>query len=228
MTSAATPCSLIGPDGVPAPGASAFFSSTPTLPASFGPTTSFSESASVQVFAEPGGSELESFSSEASASVDSEITAISSGPPREGVIELSTSGTGDTIAGGAAATGQVGPYGDVFPAPPLIDALQPFELGVPFQIDLSAEAGADGVYPLGLGDAGASVTLSFSLFESDGVTPVTFASVPEPGTIVLCMLGLVASILASLLKPVMTDRRPRQIASCGRGSESARSYARSK
>jgi hypothetical protein len=213
------PCDVVGVGGFTPPSAFAGWEGgvPPNLPTSFGPTTSFSESAGVRVLADPGDSA--STFTMASASVNSTITAISSGPPREGLIEIVLNPTGDDLFGLASAEAQVGPYSAFFPGG--IFGTYTFELGVPFQINLSAAAEGEGFSIEGPGDADAEAAITFSLFESDGVTPVTFSSAaPEPGTIVLCILGLVGSISVSFLKARRINRRPGQIASCGRGSES--------
>jgi hypothetical protein len=201
-----TPCFVPGDNGGAA--SAGFVGGPPDLPLSFGPTTSFSESASVIVDASGGpfsfGSpnENDTFAS-ASASVDSEITAISSGPPREGLVALFLAANTTNLFGIASATLQVGPYET---ASAIINT-QPFELGVPFQISLSVSAQGEGFPIVGPGDASVGAIVSFSLFESDGVTPVSFSSTPEPSTIALCLTGLAALVLASLTGAATVRKR---------------------
>src|SRR5579875_2172796 len=74
-------------------------------------------------------------------------------------------------------------------------ATLPFELGIPFQVMASASDGASispGQTGYGSGD---QVTLTFSLFEADGTTPVSFAPAPEPSQFALYLSGFLAVAL---------------------------------
>ena len=67
-----------------------------------------------------------------------------------------------------------------------------FELGIPFQVMASASDSV-AVSPPETGyGASDQVTLTFSLFEADGTTPVAFSPIPEPSAVTLSLFGFLA------------------------------------
>jgi hypothetical protein len=81
------------------------------------------------------------------------------------------------------------------------NCLEPFILGGLFSVSimLSTE-----IYGGDIGGAEASGSLTFSLYESDGVTPVLVQEAPEPGSLMLAGIGLLG-----LFKVTATLRAPR-------------------
>jgi hypothetical protein len=123
------------------------------------------------------------------------------GPIRDGValLQLNLSGGGD--AGGAELVrSAVGPYG-IGSCPKELSCdtygYFPFELGVPFTIDLSGLANGQAPY----GGAGFSAYASLQLFElptqagDRAGAPVPINLVPEPGSAGLAFTGLSALVL---------------------------------
>jgi hypothetical protein len=129
-------------------------------------------------------------------SASTQVTGSTFGPVRPGFIQISGNGAGAYGAG----TGSIGSYnflcGEVCPlgAP----VMMPFTLGVPFQIDVSADA-----MILGMTQGFGGIDFQFSLFESlvvfTGAQPITGArvliedpstAVPEPATVAAVALGL--------------------------------------
>lgn len=185
--SAPTQCSLAGNYGVSVPLASA--SVVAIFPDTFG-GDSFSASIVVSAFAQPGATTLPiaeaNLVADASASASWSITADTGGPVRDGFIELSAPGFFDSESGTGAYWSQVGPYDTEFGNS---GELIPFTLGEPFTVSLMATASIEGVADFGGGDT-VMDSLSFELFEADGVTPVQFFATPEPGSLMLVAAGL--------------------------------------
>jgi len=132
-------------------------------------------------------------------------TYLTNGPVRPGFIQLSVSITAehvifadDRISDGpyqydtcppGSSTGSEGCSGS---------ALLPFELGIPFEMSVAAPVEPSGVLimPGDHGEGGiAFVTLTFSLFESDGTTAVGFYPAPEPSTYGLLLCALAVCVL---------------------------------
>lgn len=67
----------------------------------------------------------------------------------------------------------------------------PFDLGTEFQVLESASAGASLTPSSGVPDSvqGGFATVTFTLLEADGTTPVPFSVVPEPSSWALSVLG---------------------------------------
>ena len=75
----------------------------------------------------------------------------------------------------------------------------PFELGIPFEVSLSAPVEPDSfsITPGENGHGGiAVVDVNFALFEADGSTPVPFYPTPEPSTYGLVLSAFTAYLLA--------------------------------
>jgi hypothetical protein len=132
--------------------------------------------------------------SSASATVDVRFEAITTGPVRPGLATFLLLASGDYGAGGGAVTASASISGlgtcvllgslDCHQSGTLV----PFLLGVPFQLDVFAQAGAfPGIKTLTGGGGGSVVSLS--LFEVSGA-PVTITSLPEPGSAFLLAGGL--------------------------------------
>jgi hypothetical protein len=131
-----------------------------------------------------------------SISADAAVTALTLGPMRAGFIEVTGSGGGEFGNGSATIDGYHFKCGDVGCLPPFFSTPQPFTLGVPFALDVSAFASN------GLGLAGSGgINFQFSLFESvvfPGFSPFPGASVivydassvPEPATFSPVGVGL--------------------------------------
>jgi hypothetical protein len=135
------------------------------------------------------------------ASIDLTMDLYTSGPRRDGIALLQLSQDSDGSAGGAThASGAIGPYSLGF-CPKGLSCGQsgyfPFELGVPFTIDLSGLV--IGYPPLGGGGVG--VFASLQLYElptqagDRAGAPVQTNLVPEPGSAGLAFTGLSALIL---------------------------------
>lgn len=133
--------------------------------------------------------------SSATASIEVDFIATTEGPVRFGFITYTFGVDSDAgFGGGAMASGSISGIGSCN-SPPLCvksGSLEPFQLGVPFEIKLMAFAAGNPPMPSG-GSANAKMELQF--FESDpsgNLIPVNVveAPVPEPGTF---GLGLLAS-----------------------------------
>jgi PEP-CTERM motif len=177
-----------------------------TLPASLNPSTSFG--ASFEIFGEAGagctpGCGEPNLPASASASVSWSDTIATLGPMRPGIIILSSVGSVNTVDGHGLFDYQVGAihlgiFGGTSPVcPPALAAIcHPFELGTTFDVSMSAMAS---IFSLAGGGTGGGVdvgeTLSFSLFEADGITPVQFLDTPEPASLALVATGLVFVII---------------------------------
>jgi hypothetical protein len=125
-----------------------------------------------------------------------------SGPIRNGIalVQLFIGGDGEA-AGGVHVSGAIGPYSIGNCAKGLdcqIVGYFPFELGVPFTINLSGFADGN---PQFFGGAGFSDSASLQLYElptqaGDRVgAPVQINLVPEPGSAALAFTGLFALML---------------------------------
>jgi len=113
--------------------------------------------------------------------------------------------SGDGSSGGATQiSGAIGPYSLGFCAKGTTCHLSgyfPFELGVPFAIDLSGFANAN---PQFFGGAGFAASASLQLYElptqagSPAGAPVQINLVPEPGSAGLAFTGLSALIFLAV------------------------------
>jgi hypothetical protein len=143
-------------------------------------------------------------------SASADVLAITLGPVRSGYIEMTGNGSGEYGAGRVSVGNYSYLCGELCPIPNGV--WMPFTLGVPFDIDVSADAMILGpVY--GAGD----ISLQFSLFENTGASVVVYdaaAAVPEPAmftAVGLGLLGLVAFGRIPWLTPgVMTPSRRRK------------------
>ena len=140
-----------------------------------------------------------------------DVLAITLGPVRSGYIEMTGNGSGEYGAGRVSVGNYSYLCGEVCPVPNGV--WMPFTLGVPFDIDVSADAIILGpVYGAG------TITLQFSLFESTGASVVVYdaaaVAVPEPAmftAVGLGLLGLVAcGRIPGLTPGVMTPSRRRK------------------
>jgi hypothetical protein len=137
----------------------------------------------------------------ATARIDLTMDLYTSGPTRDGIGLVQLFLGGDGSGGGAThVSGAIGPYSLGFCAKGLTCLLYgyfPFELGVPFTIDLSGFANAN---PQFFGDAGFSAYASLQLYElptqvgDRAGAPVQINLVPEPGSAGLAFTGLSAVI----------------------------------
>jgi hypothetical protein len=128
-----------------------------------------------------------------------------SGPVRDGIAMVQLFLGGDGSAGGAMQiSGAIGAYSIGSCAKGLSCSLTgffPFELGVPFTIDLSGFANAN---PQFFGGAGFSASASLQLYElpaqagGPAGAPVQINLVPEPGAAGLAFTGLSALVLLSV------------------------------
>ena len=140
----------------------------------------------------------------ASAAIHLTMNLYTSGPVRDGIALMQLFMSGDGNGGGTPqVSGALGPYSIGSCAKGLSCSLAgyfPFELGVPFTIDLSGVA--YGFPPLG--GAGFLASASLQLFElppPDGGpagAPVQISLVPEPGSAGLALTGLSALLLFGL------------------------------
>jgi hypothetical protein len=134
-------------------------------------------------------------------SASADVTGLTLGAERSGFLEISGNGAGAYGTGRGSVGGYSFLCGEVCPlGAPIV---MPFTLGVPFAIDVSADA-----MILGITEGFGVIDFQFSLFESvvafAGAQPVPGAgviiydpssSVPEPATfaaVALGLLGLVA------------------------------------
>lgn len=137
----------------------------------------------------------------ATAAIDLTMNLYTPGPVRNGMAMLQLILTSSGTAGGAIQQSvAIGPYS--LGCPKDLDChlsgYFPFELGVPFTIDLSGLANA---FPP-LGDAGFLVSASLQMFEvpEQGGSPVQISLVPEPGAATLAVTGLLALLLFAALR----------------------------
>lgn len=135
------------------------------------------------------------------ATIDLTMDLYTHGPIRDGIALLQLFLTSGGSAGGAThVSGAIGPY-SLGSCPKDLDCQTsgyfPFELGIPFTIDLSGLA--NGFPPLG--DAGFLVSASLQLYEVPPQgggpvgAPVQIYLTPEPGSARLAFTGLSALIL---------------------------------
>jgi hypothetical protein len=137
----------------------------------------------------------------ATAAIDLTMDLYTDGPIRDGValLQLTLSGGGDA-AGAEHVSGGIGQY-SIGLCPKELSCYLfgyfPFELGVPFAIDLSGSANAN---PQFFGEAGFSAFASLQLYElptqagDRAGAPVQINLVPEPGSAGLAFIGLSALI----------------------------------
>jgi hypothetical protein len=137
-------------------------------------------------------------SSSAIASVTLDFLGSTGGPERSGFATYVLIADGDHGAGaGAGALVSVAGIGSCqYPDCATHGTLLPFELGVPFEVDLSVfGSGGSGIHVYDGGGAVASIQLQ--LFDADG-TPVAIfdppADVPEPGSALLITGSLIALV----------------------------------
>lgn len=137
----------------------------------------------------------------ASATIDLTMDLYTPGPIRDGIALLQLVLTSSGSVGGATHVGgAIGPY-SLGSCPKDLDCQTsgyfPFELGIPFTIDLSGLA--NGFPPLG--DAGFLVSASLQLYEvppqggGPAGAPVQIYLIPEPGSARLAFTGLSALTL---------------------------------
>jgi MYXO-CTERM domain-containing protein len=139
----------------------------------------------------------------ATATIDLAMDLYTSGPIRDGIalLQLTLSSGGDA-AGAAQEGGAIGPYSIGIGSCGMEQMCQkygyfPFELGVPFAIDLTGLAYG---YPPN-GGAGFGVSASLQLYELPTQAgdrtgaPVQINLVPEPGSAGLAFTGLTALVL---------------------------------
>jgi hypothetical protein len=140
----------------------------------------------------------------ATATIDLTMDLYTSGPLRDGIALLQLDiGQGGYPAGSGQVSGAVGPYSlGSCPAELtcLLSGYFPFELGVPFTIDLSGLANG----PPPLGGAQFVASMSLQLYELPTRTgglagaPVQINLVPEPSSAGLAFTGLSALILFAI------------------------------
>jgi hypothetical protein len=114
-----------------------------------------------------------------------DVFAMTLGPVRSGYIVMTGNGSGEYGAGRVSVGNYSYLCGEVCPIPNGV--WMPFTLGVPFDIDVSADAMILGpVY--GAGD----ISVQFSLFETTGASVVVYdaAAVPEPSMFTAVGWGL--------------------------------------
>jgi len=137
----------------------------------------------------------------ATATIDFSMDLYTPGPIKDGIAMLQLILSDDGIAAGAArVSGDIGPY-SLGSCPKgltcQLGGYFPFELGVPFTIDLSGLAN---------GGAGFLVSASLQLFEAptqagDPVgAPVHIYLVPEPSLAVLTVTGIFALLLFAFIR----------------------------
>jgi hypothetical protein len=140
------------------------------------------------------------------ATIDLSMDLYTPGPIRDGValVQLFLSSDGDA-GGGAHVSGAVGPYSLGGCAKGLecsIFGYFPFELGIPFTIDLSGFA--DGEAPFGGAGVFASASLQLYELPTQGTdpagAPVQIYVVPEPGSAGLAFIGLSAFMLFAVCR----------------------------
>jgi hypothetical protein len=190
-------------------------------------SSQFSMTGSANTHATDGGSEPGDccdLEGEAEARVSYSDTLQTPGPVRQGWILYSVTASGFSVDGGADANFHVGPY--VFDndlSPPFgcfTNCLEPFTLGEYFNVSMMVDAGEGG------GDIGSNQArglATFSLFESDGVTPVVIQESsepeslapeslapesPEPESLALAALGLVGLFMAKIRKHYKQRQEP--------------------
>jgi hypothetical protein len=117
-----------------------------------------------------------------------DVFAMTLGPVRSGYIEMTGNGAGEYGAGRVSVGNYSYLCGELCPIPNGV--WMPFTLGVPFDIDVSADAMILGpIY--GAGD----ISLQFSLFENTGASVVVYdaaaVAVPEPAMFTAVGLGLI-------------------------------------
>jgi hypothetical protein len=142
----------------------------------------------------------------ATAIIELTLDLYTPGPIRDGVGYLSLNLGGDGDAGGTPReSGAIGPYSLTFCAKGLSCVLSgyfPFQLGVPFTVDVYALA--YGFAPLG--GAAANTSASLQLYEvpsqGGGLTgsPVQIFFVPEPSAAILSVTGLSALVLFAAVR----------------------------
>jgi len=142
----------------------------------------------------------------ATATIDLAMNLYTSGPIRDGIalLQLDVSSGGDA-AGGVQEGGAIGPYSIGIGTCGKEQSCHkfgyfPFELGVPFTIDLTGHA--SGFPPFG--GAGFAASASLQLYElptqagSPAGAPVQINLVPEPGSAGLAFTGLSALIFLAV------------------------------
>lgn len=184
------PCGLGSTFGFPPVSASASGDITYSL----GSGAQFSVNGSANSFGTEGGSKLGDcceLQGLATASVSWFDTLVTDGQLRPGWILFSIGAYGEKVDGFAHSGVQVGPYfqdaGELFGC--FNNCLEPFTLGEAFNVSMMLTSG---ITEGDIGGADATGSLTFSLFESDGTTPVLVQEAPEPTSVMLTGLGLIA------------------------------------
>jgi hypothetical protein len=146
----------------------------------------------------------------ATASVSWFDTLVTDGQLRPGWILFSIGAYGEKVDGFAHSEVQVGPYlqdtGEFFGC--FNNCLEPFTLGEAFNVSMMLTSG---ITEGDIGGADATGSLTFSLFESDGITPVLVQEAP-PTTVLLTVSGLVALLFGRVrTKPGGARHHNRQV-----------------
>jgi len=168
-----------------------------------------SSNSTVMYYSDSGGGLLESYPASARTSLVASYELTTPGPQRVGYVEFGAGGDSRYPYNGEQAssystllqdgTSIWGLTCDLFSGcstytGPMNGALYPIELGVPFEVQVSAgSSGATGGYSVNYASAELDSIFEFRLVEADGVTPVAIDS-PEPeyaGFIGLAFIGLV-------------------------------------
>ena len=131
----------------------------------------------------------------ATAIIELTLSLYTAGPVRDGIAFLQLVVDGDGDAGGTTReSASIGPYSAPFCAKGVschLSGYFPFQLGVPFTVDVSALA--YGFAPMGgAGDTAFASIQLYELPDQGGVTgaPVQVELIPEPGAAVLSITGL--------------------------------------
>lgn len=131
------------------------------------------------------------------------------GPARNGIAYISLIfDSGGSLGGGVHQSGSIGPYSVAFCPMGIacyLTGYYPFQLGVPFTIDLNAVTSAYGPYGLRAG-VSTEILASLQLYELPPVgggpfgAPVQIYLIPEPGAAILAITGLSALMLFGVVR----------------------------